>query len=526
MSFPPSDDPPVSGEPPARDAPPADELEAAPKPTEPPASALAPAPGPTPIPTPTPALASAPDSAPPSPSVHAHAPAEPDFLSSVRDDLADWRQWLARAVVLSYAVAAGLAVVLFTWLSDQAIGGFARLRAWEPMAVLIWTPCWTAGLVWLTRRFAPGAAGSGIPQVMAALSPSVPPARRGLFVSLRLSAAKILLTSGGLLGGLAIGREGPSVQIAAGVMQHAQRWLPRRSPLNHDGLLVAGGAAGIAAAFNAPLAGVMFAIEEMTRKIEQRSSGLIIAAIVLAGLMAVSVFGNASYFGRLRVDHLSWAHLLPGLLTAVGCGLLGGLFSRLLQRSLLGGPDRFSRWRARYPVRFAFGCGVAIAIIGLVSRGATDGSGYDYTRRLVEGHLDLPVLYVTLRIVATWLAVWSGVPGGIFAPSLAIGAGIGSDIAQLAGTDEGAAALIALGMTAFLAAVTQAPLTAFIIVMEMVDGHAMVLSLMAAALLASLVSRWISVPIYHRLALAQLARLPAAEASPPDPSIPPRPPAP
>ena len=149
--------------------------------------------------------------------------------------------------------------------------------------------------------------------------------------------------------------------------------------------------------------------------------------------------------------------------------------------------------------------------------GATDGSGYEYTRGLVEGHLDLPVLYVTLRIVATWLAVWSGVPGGIFAPSLAIGAGIGSDIAQLTATTEGAAALIAIGMTAFLAAVTQAPVTAFIIVMEMVDGHSMVLSLMAAALLASLVSRWISVPIYHRLAQAQLARLPADTAEPTSP---------
>ncbi|OWQ90392.1 chloride channel protein [Roseateles aquatilis] len=447
----------------------------------------------------------------------AHRPAdehrEPDFISAVREDLTDWRQWLSRAVVLAFAVAAGLAVVLFTWVSDQAIAAFAAMRAWSPWAPLVWTPCCTAALVWITRRYAPGAGGSGIPQVMAALSSRVPADKQGLFVSLRLSVSKLLLVSGGLLGGLAIGREGPSVQIAAGVMQHAQRWLPRRSPLNHDGLLVAGGAAGIAAAFNAPLAGVMFAIEELTRKIEQRSSGLIIASIVLSGLMAVSVFGNASYFGRLRVDHLTWAHLLPGLLTAIGCGLAGGVFSRLLQRSLLGGNDRFSRWRARFPVRFAFACGVAIAVLGLVSHGATDGSGYDYTRGLVEGHLDLPVLYVTLRIVATWLAVWSGVPGGIFAPSLAIGAGIGSDIAQLTSTTEGAAALIAIGMTAFLAAVTQAPVTAFIIVMEMVDGHSMVLSLMAAALLASLVSRWISVPIYHRLALAQLARLPSTEAA-------------
>jgi H+/Cl- antiporter ClcA len=290
-------------------------------------------------------------------------------------------------------------------------------------------------------------------------------------------------------------------------MQHAARWLPERSAINHHGLLVAGGAAGIAAAFNAPLAGVMFAIEELTRKLEQRNSGLIVAAIVLAGLMAVSAYGNASYFGEIHVGSLSWRYLLPGLLVVLGCGLAGGLFSRLLYTSMVGGQDYFSRLKQRHPIPFAAACGLVIAVIGLVSSGATFGSGYGYTRRLVEGHMDMPMLYVTLRFVATWLAVWSGVPGGIFAPSLAIGAGIGNDMALLAGVHEGSAPLIAVGMAAFLAAVTQAPLTAFIIVMEMVDGHAMVLSLMTGALGASLISRWISVPLYAALAQVQLRRL-------------------
>ena len=139
------------------------------------------------------------------------------------------------------------------------------------------------------------------------------------------------------------------------------------------------------------------------------------------------------------------------------------------------------------------------------SHGASFGSGYGYTRGLLQGHVDVPLLYVTLRLVATWLALWSGVPGGLFAPSLSIGAGIGHDVAELlalfGALDPGQrAALIALGMAGFLSAVTQAPLTAFIIVMEMVDGHSMVLSLMAAAMLASLVSRMISRPLYDTLA--------------------------
>ena len=446
----------------------------------------------------------------------------PDFVTAVREDLSDWRQWVARVVVLAHAAAAGLAVVAFTWLSERALSGFSALTAWQPWLPLVWTPALTAAIVWVTLRFAPGAAGSGIPQVMAALSPSMPPENRSWFVSLKLSVAKTLLTASGLLGGLAIGREGPSVQIAAGVMQHAERWLPGRSGVPSQGLLVAGGAAGIAAAFNAPLAGVMFAIEELTRKIEQRNSGLIIAAIVLSGLMAVSVFGNSTYFGVIRVPQLGLDYALPGLLVIVSCGLLGGFFSRLLHTSIVGGNDRASRWKRKHPVAFAAGCGVVIAAIGLASSGATFGSGYDYTQRLLEGHTDMPLLYVTLRIVATWLAVWAGVPGGIFAPSLAIGAGIGNDVALLTLLGhEPSTPLIALGMTAFLAAVTQAPITAFIIVMEMVDGHAMVLSLMAAALGASLVSRWISAPLYSALAEAQLQRLLGGAALGPSVSPPP-----
>ncbi|HVZ42881.1 MAG TPA: chloride channel protein, partial [Ramlibacter sp.] len=404
----------------------------------------------------------------------AHAHAQPSVLASMRKDLADHREWVARCIVLSYAALAGASVVGFTWLSERALHGFMLLNREEPLAPFVWTPAVCALVVWITRRWFPGTAGSGIPQVIAALRPEVAPAQRGRFVSLRLAVAKIGLTAAGLVGGLAIGREGPAVQIAAGVMLHARRWLPQDVSIKPHGLLVAGGAAGIAAAFNAPLAGVMFAIEELTPRIEQRSSGLLVAAIVLAGLVAVSAFGNSTYFGVIRVPALHADFIGPAVLVAVLAGLLGGVFSRLLHASSAGGADVFSRCKARYPVRFAAGCGLAIACIGWASGGATFGSGYDFTRSLVAGQTALPLLYVTLRLVATWLAIWSGVPGGLFAPSLAIGAGLGSDVALLCAYDAAPPALIALGMAGFLAAITQAPITAFIIVMEMVDGHSMV----------------------------------------------------
>ncbi|MFT4268866.1 MAG: chloride channel protein [Xenophilus sp.] len=441
---------------------------------------------------------------------------EPDFLENLRHELSHWRPWLDRAIVLGYAVLAGLAVVGFTVATNWTFALFERLYTGHAWLVLLWTPALTAGIVWATRRWFPGAAGSGIPQVKAALHPALPPGRRGRFASLRLTLAKMGLGAASFAAGLSVGREGPSVQVAAGVMQHARRWLSPGSTLDMRALLVAGGAAGIAAAFNAPLAGVVFAIEELTGRLEARASGVVITAIVLAGLVAVSVFGNRSYFGVIHVPPLGWAIAGPGLLVALAAGAAGGVFSRLMAASLTNAPQRLNALRARWPIRFAAAGGLLIAVIGLASGGVTFGAGSEAVKTMLAGHDALTPLHTLLKFISTWLAAWVGAPGGIFAPSLSIGAGIGEAIARLAGPQLGPA-LIALGMAAFLAAVTQAPLTAFIIVMEMVDGHAMVLSLMACAMLASLVSRMISRPLYEALsehmvagAIAGPAQAPAA----------------
>jgi len=427
-----------------------------------------------------------------------------DFWRNLRSEVAAGRSWRDRAVVLAYAVITGLVVVGFTMLSEAASDGFARLVRIDgigPWLPLVWTPALAVVLLWWTRAFAPGAQGSGIPQVMAALDERVPPHEQSQLVSLRLSLQKIVLVSGGLLAGLSIGREGPTVQVGAGVMQHARRWLSPTSGVDAHDLIVAGAAAGIAAAFNTPLGGVIFALEQLSRRRSFSHSGWVIISIVLAGLVAVSVFGNLSYFGELRAQRMGWSLLVPGLLVALVSGLAGGLFSRLIVVSTRGLPDRFSRWRARHPLRFAAGCGLAVAVIGIVSGGATVGAGYEPTRALLEGHGELPAFYTLLKYCATWLSAWTGLPAGVFAPSLAIGAGIGHDVAWLTGfrADE-AIPLVAFGMVGFLAATTQGPLTAFIIVMEMVAGHAMVLSLMAVALLASALARWVTPPMYSELA--------------------------
>ena len=127
---------------------------------------------------------------------------DPDFLEGLQTELANGRRWLDRAVVLAHATVAGLLVVAFTLLGEAAFGLFARLQSVSPWWTLVWTPAWTAAIVWLTRRWFPGVGGSGIPQVMAALAPSADEPLRTRLVSLRLSLAKIGLSSLGLLAAL------------------------------------------------------------------------------------------------------------------------------------------------------------------------------------------------------------------------------------------------------------------------------------------------------------------------------------
>ncbi|HEX5127910.1 MAG TPA: chloride channel protein [Rhodocyclaceae bacterium] len=426
----------------------------------------------------------------------------PSFLSRIKhhrlDDITAWRD---RLLMWGAAGVAGLCIVGFTLLTDKANDIFQSVRGARSWAPFLITPLGGMLVVWLTRRFAPASAGSGIPQVMAALNAQ---SATRQFVSTRLSVAKAAFGSLALLAGFSAGREGPAVQIAAGVMHGFRNGFSAQSKISPQDLMLVGGAAGIAAAFNAPLAGVIFAIEELSRRFEQRSSGLIVTAIVLAGVVSISMLGNFTYFGRIDVKSVSIDLLLPGTLCAIFAGGLGGFFSRLLIISSIGTADRFSHFRARRPILFAGFCGLCIAALGFVSNGAAHGSGFKYTHGVLAGEQTLPFLFSGVKFLATWLTYWSGVPGGVFAPALAVGAGLGNDVAIITHTAF-ATPLIVIGMAGFLAAATQAPITSFIIVMEMIDGHTMVLSLMATALAASLISKLISPPLYHTLSELQLA---------------------
>ena len=417
------------------------------------------------------------------------------------------RLWLRHMLFWGGAVVVGLAATAFALSGDYAHALFRRLIAISPWLPLLVTPLMLAGVAALTQRFFKGAEGSGIPQTIAAIRMEEGGSRDSV-LSLRLAAAKMLLTCVSLVGGASVGREGPTVQVGAALLYNL-RWLVRfPRHLLERGLIVAGGGAGVAAAFNTPLAGIVFAIEEMARSFEERSSGTLITAVIIAGLAAVYVQGNYTYFGATSATLDGASGWVGVLLCGLAGGLLGGGFSRLvLAFSTHGLPGRVGVYMRAHTVAFAAACGLALALIGLASGSAVYGSGYVEAKHLLEGSGTVSAGYGVWKILATFVSFISGIPGGLFAPSLSAGAGIGQTVADLLGQAH-PGALIVIGMAAYFAGVVQAPITAFVIVMEMTDNHDMVVPLMLATLLATAVSRIVCPrPLYKSLANNYLARV-------------------
>lgn len=397
-----------------------------------------------------------------------------------------------RLALIGGAVIVGLVALAFARMADAAGGVFERLITAQPYAPLALTPLGFALIVWVTRRFAPNAAGSGIPQVIAATKGT---GDGGRLVDLSTAALKCVLTSAALLVGASVGREGPTVQISAALLGWTHRLLqvPMRASV-----MIAGGAAGVAAAFNTPLAGITFAIEELAAAYEQRMALLVITTVIISGMVTLGLAGNYVYFGGGVEAHLGLASAVPiALIGGMFGGVSGGLFARwTLDAARLH--NRFTDWRRRYPVAFAAICGTVVASIGTAT-GLTWGTGYGPARELISG-ASLPLWLAPAKFLATLATAISGIPGGIFAPSLSTGAAVGQILHRIF-PGEPASAVVLMGMVAYFTGVVRAPLTAVIIITETTGTRGFMLPLLGSALVADASAHLVCKErLYHGLA--------------------------
>jgi H+/Cl- antiporter ClcA len=409
------------------------------------------------------------------------------------------RLWLRRLLYWLGAILVALMAIGFARAADLAQDLFQTTMHFSSLLIFPIAPAGLAFSVWLTRTAFPGAQGSGIPQVIAALHMTDRTAVSAT-LSWRIAFGKILLTLLGLACGASIGREGPTVQVGASIMHGLGKLLRLPRIEMEHALILAGGAAGISGAFNTPLAGIVFAIEELSHSFEARTSGIVLTAVIISGIASLALVGNYTYFGvsSSQLDFgIGWLSVL--VCSLVG-GLAGGAFSKLLISGVSFLPLKLRLFIQQRPIIFAAICGAGIALIGWLSDGSTYGTGYEQARLMVEGR-DPPLAdYAVLKFLATVISYLSGIPGGIFAPSLSVGAGIGQFLAQLL-TNAPSGAVVLLAMVAYFSGVVQAPITATVIVMEMTDNQSMTIPLMATSMLAFGVSRLVCRrPLYGTLA--------------------------
>jgi len=388
------------------------------------------------------------------------------------------------------SVITGLAAVLYTKLFVAAEDLTTFVFNHHAWMLFILSPVCFVFAWWLVQRFAPYSRGSGIPQVMAAIQVSSPKTA-GLvdkLLGLRIIAVKVCSSLVMAIGGGAIGREGPTIQIATSIYKITYQLLPKWWPkIAKKNMMVTGAAAGLAAAFNTPLGGIVFAIEELTKTHFSYYKTAIFSSVIIAGLSAQALLGPYLYLGYPRVDGLSGYIFLGVAMVAVISGLCGAGMSKIVL-FIFKMKSRFKlSWQH---MAYVVVCSLILVSVAFFVSREIIGSGKDIMERTLFTNNKYVTWYTPLlRIVGTLVSFTTGAAGGIFAPALGAGASVGSMVASwFRVSDANANMLILAGMVGFLTGVTRSPFTSVILVLEMTDRHNVIFHLILAGMIASLVS--------------------------------------
>ncbi|ADB41768.1 chloride channel protein [Spirosoma linguale] len=364
--------------------------------------------------------------------------------------------------------------ISFTWLEAHPLLVFGL----TPLAFL---------MAWLlVKKLAPAARGSGIPQVMAGIELSNPAShgRIGYLLDLRVVAVKMVSSLVLLAGGGVIGREGPTIQISAAIFRAINRLQPAGWPqLSRQIALVTGGAAGLAAAFNTPLGGIVFVVEELTQTHITRFRTAVFTAVIIAGMTAQAIQGPYLYLGFPKVTASTGWFLGIVVLVAMFCGLAGAVFAKTLLWI-----NAYRRRFTTLPQQAAWvaGCGLVMAALAYLMGTDAVGTGKPIINRLLFQNDHLTPWYLfPVRFAGMALSYSSGAAGGVFATSLSAGAILGDALSRLARvTPSDTNLVILVSMVSFLTGVVRSPFTAAILVLEMTDRHSAIFQLLLGGLMA------------------------------------------
>jgi chloride channel protein, CIC family len=395
------------------------------------------------------------------------------------------RKGLAIAEASIIGIVAALSAVLLKqgsgWLGTWRVHTTHIFPAWISLPIIGVSLGFLSG--WLVQRLAPEAAGSGIPQVKAALA-NVP-----IKLSWRVAFVKLISAIITLGSGLTLGRQGPTVQVGAGLAAGMSRLVPT-SPEHRRQMIAAGAGAGLAAAFNAPLAGVLFIIEELLQDLSGLTLGTAIIASFIGGVISRWLGGGSLQLDLKLIDHSSSFSLLeiPILLIL---GILAGLLAALFNQGLIFTIQAYRRLHISLPLRVALAGLASGLIMSLLPSTFRDNTGLREFMIASEPNIPLAAIAFIAQFILTLIAFGSGAPGGLFAPSLILGSCLGHivGVCELQIFGIGSPTTYALaGMGGFFSAVSKVPITAIVIVFEMTTDFNLVLPLMVVSVTSYLVA--------------------------------------
>jgi len=428
-------------------------------------------------------------------------------LAGLVEDLRRREDRLALFLSLLIGALVGLVVVAFILLTGRLAAHMyppGDDSAWRRVMVPTLGALVTGVLL---VRFFPNARGSGIPQTRAAIF--IEDGR----ITLRTVVGKFVCCSASLASGIALGREGPSVHIGSGIASVIARRLGLSVP-QVRWLLPVGASAALAAAFNTPIAAVLFSLEEIMGDMHAPILGSVVLSSTTSWMVLHLVLGDDPLF------HVAGYHLVDPreLLVYAVLGVVGGIGSAAFVRLLLGLRIAFAKLpRSTLWIQPAVG-GLCVGVLGYFVP-AVLGVGYNQVERVLSGELlfEAVAVLAVLKIIATAVCYASGNAGGIFGPSLFIGAMIGAAVGHVAhqlfpATTAGAGAYALVGMGTAFAGIIRTPLTSVIMIFEVTRNYTIIVPLMVSNLIAFYISQRLQrEPIYEALARQDGLHLPTGE---------------
>lgn len=411
------------------------------------------------------------------------------------------------AAVTTALVAVGF-TKLFVWTGERN----RELITAHPSWIFVTAPATFLLAWWLVRRFSPMAGGSGVPQLIAASEVADDEEKHDgswRFLNVRIILVRIGATLALAAGGGAIGREGPILQVAGSVYRVVHKLLPPFWPkVSRRIMLVTGGAAGLSAAFNTPLGGIVFAMEELTRSHIGKFRTAVLSSVIISGMTAQWLLGPYLLLGYPKLERVgpSFMYTLLAISAVAGAaGVLSGKAVLLL--------DKVRRlFRKAVPQGFFVLC-CALLFAWLVHHFGllALGSGEALMDHYLFNQAPEPSLRDAVgRLIGSIVSTGTGAGGILFGPALSSGAAIGGLFGHWFGVDRGQLNILVLGgMCAFLTGITRSPFTSAIIILEMTDRHSAILQLMYAAMIASLIANAIDAkPFYQRMKDRLVASVP------------------